>query len=66
MGTSFNGDRIGPLTRTVGDCALMLGAMAGYNPLDPSTIPVPVPDYTVSLESGLRGLKMGVPGQLLL
>ena len=61
MGTSFNGDRIGPLTRTVGDCALMLGAMAGYNSLDPSTIPVPVPDYTVSLESGLRGLKMSVP-----
>ena len=61
MATSFNGDRIGPLTRSVRDSALMLGAMAGYDPLDPSTVPVPVPDYSASLESGLSGLKMGVP-----
>ena len=59
--TSFNGDHIGPMTRSVGDSALVLQAIAGYDPLDPSTVPVPVPDYTAGLERGLRGLKMGIP-----
>ena len=61
MVTSFNGDHIGPMTRSVRDSALMLQAIAGYDPLDPSTVPVPVPDYTESLEKGLSGLKVGVP-----
>ena len=59
--TSFNGDHIGPLTRSVWDSALVLQAIAGPDPRDPSTVPVPVPDYTASLEIGLRGLKMGIP-----
>ena len=59
--TSFNGDHIGPLTRCASDSALMLQAIAGYDPLDPSTVPVPVPDYSAGLKRGLRGLKMGVP-----
>ena len=59
--TSFNGDHIGPLTRSVRDSALVLQAIAGYDPQDPSTVPVPVPDYSTALESGLRGLKMGIP-----
>ena len=59
--TSFNGDHIGPLTRSVLDSALVLQAMAGYDPLDPSTVPVPVPDYTADLEKGVKGLKMGIP-----
>ena len=59
--TSFNGDHIGPLTRSVRDNALVLQAMAGYDPLDPTTVPVLVPDYSASLEDGLRGLKMGIP-----
>ena len=60
--TSFNGDHIGPLTRSVRDSALVLQAIAGYDPLDPSTVPVPVPDdYTATLESDLHGLKMGIP-----
>jgi aspartyl-tRNA(Asn)/glutamyl-tRNA(Gln) amidotransferase subunit A len=58
--TSFNGDHIGPMTRSVRDSALVLQAIAGYDPLDPSTVPVPVPDYSASLEGGLRGLKMGI------
>ncbi len=61
MVTSFNGDHIGPLTRSVRDAALVLQAIAGYDPLDPSTVPVPVPDYSADLETDLRGLKMGVP-----
>ena len=61
MVTSFNGDHIGPMTRSVRDSALVLQAIAGYDPLDPSTVPVPVPDYTESLERGLHGLKVGIP-----
>ena len=59
--TSFNGDHIGPLTRSVSDSALMLQVIAGYDPLDPSTVPVPVPDFSDSLGKGLSGLKMGIP-----
>ena len=59
--TSFNGDHIGPLTRCARDSALVLQALAGYDPLDPSTVPVPVPDYSAGLEAGLRGLKIGIP-----
>lgn len=59
--TSFNGDHIGPMTRTVRDCALMLQVMAGYDPLEPSTVPVPVPDYSALLGEEVKGLKIGVP-----
>jgi aspartyl-tRNA(Asn)/glutamyl-tRNA(Gln) amidotransferase subunit A len=59
--TSFNGDHIGPLTRSVHDSALMLQAIAGYDALDPSTVPVPVADYTANLERTVRGLKIGFP-----
>ena len=61
MVTSFNGDHIGPMTRTVADAALMLQATAGYDPLDPSTVPVPVPDYSATLNAGVAGLRMGIP-----
>ena len=59
--TSFNGDHIGPMTRSVADSALVLQVIAGNDPLDPSTVPVPVPDYSAYLGRSLRGLKMGVP-----
>ena len=59
--TSFNGDHIGPMTRSVEDSALVLQAIAGFDPLDPSTVPVPVPDYAATLKNGLRGLRMGIP-----
>ena len=59
--TSFNGDHIGPLTRSVRDSALVLQVIAGYDPLDPSTVPVPVPDYTAALGGDLRGLRLGIP-----
>ncbi len=59
--TSFNGDHIGPMTRSVSDSALVLQAIAGYDPLDPSTVPVPVPDYREKLGQDLSGLKAGVP-----
>ena len=59
--TSFNGDHIGPMTRSVRDSALVLQAIAGYDPLDPSTVPVPVDDYALVLERGIQGLTMGIP-----
>jgi aspartyl-tRNA(Asn)/glutamyl-tRNA(Gln) amidotransferase subunit A len=59
--TSFNGDHIGPLTRSVLDSALVLQVIAGYDPLDPSTVPVPVPDYSAALGHDVRGLQMGIP-----
>jgi len=59
--TSYNGDHIGPLTRSVRDSALMLQVIAGYDPLEPSTVPVPVADYTGRLGQAVRGLKMGMP-----
>lgn len=59
--TSFNGDHIGPLTRSVRDSALVLQVIAGYDQLDPSTVPVPVPDYTAALGQEVRGLRMGIP-----
>ncbi len=61
MVTSFNGDHIGPMTRTVADAALMLQATAGYDPLDPTTVPVPVPDYLASIQGGVAGMRMGIP-----
>ena len=65
--TSFNGDHIGPMTRSVADSAILLQAIAGHDPLDPSTVPVPVPDYSAgpsTVES--RGLRIGRAFQLLL
>ncbi|PKB72538.1 MAG: hypothetical protein BZY75_06470 [SAR202 cluster bacterium Io17-Chloro-G7] len=59
--TSFNGDHIGPMTRSVADSALVLQVLAGDDPLDPSTVPVPVPDYSSYLGRSLKGLRMGVP-----
>jgi aspartyl-tRNA(Asn)/glutamyl-tRNA(Gln) amidotransferase subunit A len=48
------------MTRTVGDTALMLKVLAGYDPRDRRTRDVPVPDYTAGLDSGVRGLRIGV------
>ena len=54
-------DNAGPITRTVEDAAVMLQAMAGYDPDDFSTVPVPVDDYVSALSGGVRGLRLGVP-----
>jgi aspartyl-tRNA(Asn)/glutamyl-tRNA(Gln) amidotransferase subunit A len=57
-------DAAAPMTKTVHDCALMLGAMAGYDPRDPYTSRKPVPDYTVQLGQSIRGLRIGLIRQL--
>ena len=64
--TSFNGDHIGPMTRSVRDSALVLQAIAGYDPLDPSTVPVPVDDYAPGIGAWRSRADHGDPIQLLL
>ena len=59
--SSYSGDYVSPITRSVRDNATVLQAIVGYDPLDPGMVPVPVPDYSAELEIGLRGLKMGIP-----
>jgi len=54
-------DQAGPMTRTVRDAALMLRAMAGYDPKDSTCVDRPVPDYEAALTGDVRGLKIGIP-----
>jgi aspartyl-tRNA(Asn)/glutamyl-tRNA(Gln) amidotransferase subunit A len=57
---SWSMDHAGPMARTVEDCALMLGAMAGYDPADPTTSVLPVPDYAAALTGDVKGLRVGL------
>jgi aspartyl-tRNA(Asn)/glutamyl-tRNA(Gln) amidotransferase subunit A len=54
-------DHIGPLTKTVKDAAILLGLIAGRDPLDSTSADVPVPDYEADLAKPVSGLKIGVP-----
>ncbi len=51
-------DTVGPMTRTVEDCALMLGVMAGHDVRDAQTALVPVPDYMEEMKRGLDGVRL--------
>ena len=53
-------DHIGPLTRNVKDAAIVLGAIAGRDPMDSTSAEVPVPDYVSELNKPVSGLKVGV------
>ncbi len=57
---SWSMDHAGPMARTVEDCALMLRAMAGYDPADPTTSVLPVPDYAAALTGDVKGLRVGL------
>ncbi|HHV54770.1 MAG TPA: Asp-tRNA(Asn)/Glu-tRNA(Gln) amidotransferase subunit GatA [Firmicutes bacterium] len=54
-------DQIGPITRTVADCALALGWIAGHDPLDSTSLAAEVPDYRTFLRPEVRGLRIGLP-----
>jgi aspartyl-tRNA(Asn)/glutamyl-tRNA(Gln) amidotransferase subunit A len=54
-------DQAGPMGRTVRDCAIMLGSMAGHDPKDSTSADVPVPDFEAACARGVRGLRIGVP-----
>ena len=60
FGASWSMDTVGPISRTTADCAMTLGAIAGYDPKDPHTWNVPVPDYLGALTSDISGLTVGV------
>jgi amidase len=53
-------DHIGPMTRSVGDAAAMLGAIAGADPEDGTTLTAPVPDYLAEIDGGIRGVRIGI------
>lgn len=57
-------DQIGPITKDVTDTALLLQAVAGKDPLDSTSVDIPVPDYIACLRNDVRGLKIGVPKEL--
>ncbi len=54
-------DQVGPLTRDVTDCAVMLGAVAGHDPKDSTSVDASVPDYRAALSGDVKGLKIGLP-----
>ncbi|MEO5373217.1 MAG: Asp-tRNA(Asn)/Glu-tRNA(Gln) amidotransferase subunit GatA [Alphaproteobacteria bacterium] len=54
-------DQAGPMTRSVRDAAIMLGAMAGHDPKDSTSAPMPVPDFEAALTGDIRGLRVGIP-----
>ena len=59
-GLSWSMDSAGPITRSVEDAALMLNAVAGYDPQDGLTTKRPVPDYTQSLDADIKGKRIGL------
>jgi aspartyl-tRNA(Asn)/glutamyl-tRNA(Gln) amidotransferase subunit A len=54
-------DQAGPMARNVRDCAIMLEAMAGFDPKDSTSLDMPVPDWEAALNDDLRGKKVGIP-----
>ena len=60
FGVSWSMDTVGPLARSVEDCAIVLQAIAGHDPADPYSWNRPVPDYRRELEGGIAGLRVGV------
>ena len=57
---SYSFDHCGPMTRTVEDCAIMLAAIAGFDPADPASADVAIPDYRAALTGDIGGLRIGV------
>ena len=58
---SFTLDHVGPICRTVEDAALILGVIAGYDELDPTTVEAPVPDYSRAFKIPVAKLRLGIP-----
>lgn len=54
-------DQVGPLTRDVADCAVMMKAICGHDRRDSTSVDLPVGDYSANLVEGLRGVRIGVP-----
>ena len=56
-------DQIGPLTKDVTDCALMMNVVSGYDAKDSTSVPRDVPDFRNGLKDGLQGMKVGIPAE---
>ncbi len=54
-------DQIGPLTKNVTDCAMLMNVISGYDKADSTSVPVDVPDYTTFIAKGLKGMRIGIP-----
>jgi aspartyl-tRNA(Asn)/glutamyl-tRNA(Gln) amidotransferase subunit A len=54
-------DQAGPFARTVEDCAIVLGAMAGHDPKDSTSADIPLPDFRAATRASVRGMKIGIP-----
>ena len=54
-------DQVGAIGKTVSDCALMLNAIAGHDPLDTTSARVEKPDFLESLDHGIEGIRIGIP-----
>ncbi|MBI0432796.1 Asp-tRNA(Asn)/Glu-tRNA(Gln) amidotransferase subunit GatA [Roseomonas sp. KE0001] len=54
-------DQAGPVARTVEDCAILLGSMAGFDPKDSTSADMPVPDFAAACARGVKGLRIGIP-----
>lgn len=54
-------DQIGPITKDVTDCALVLNTITGHDARDATTVPLGVPDYTRALKANIKGMRIGVP-----
>ena len=58
---AYSLDQIGPFTKDVEDCAIMMNILAGYDPRESTSVPVDVPDYRQFLSRGIDGWKVGIP-----
>jgi len=56
-------DQIGPITKDVTDCALLMNVLCGHDPRDSTSLKVPVPDFTSTLTGDVQGLTIGVPAE---
>ena len=56
-------DHVGPLTRSSADAAVMLQAIAGHDPKDPTSLPDPVPDMVKNMNAGVKGVRLGFDEQ---
>jgi len=54
-------DQIGPITKDVEDCAIMMNVIGGHDPKDSTSADVALPDFTRNLKDGIKGLKVGIP-----
>ena len=54
-------DQAGPMTRDVRDAAIMLGAMAGFDAKDSTSVDIPVPNYEAALTGDIKGMRIGIP-----